>query len=251
MNLPALVEYSFPNSPMCRTLPTRSAFTLVEILVTISIIATLAALLFPAIEQVKTAGSRSKCIANLKQMGIAIQLYANDNNGELPYAKTAGSRKVWTDLIASYAGSTEGNWRTPIGVMECPMAGKDGRQITWGRGYAMNDNPGFPDIVPESWKRNWEESWCARAGESSPRRFKLAEISHPTKRFLIGDGLTWDIGVDDLPANFSEDAMRSNNFAAIDRHGKGRSNVLFFDGHAASVTPEQLYLSIKDPANFQ
>ena len=76
----------------------------------------------------------------------------------------------------------------------------------------------------------------------------MMEITHPTKRFLIGDGLTWDIGVDNLPATFSESAMVTNNFAAVNRHGKGRSNVLFFDGHAATLAPTQIFYSIKAPS---
>jgi prepilin-type processing-associated H-X9-DG protein len=134
--------------------------------------------------------------------------------------------------------------------MMCPSAEKDGRKLIWGKGYAMNDNPGYPDVVPESWKRNWEEAWAARVGESAPRRFKIAEITHSSKRFLVGDGVTWDVGVDDLPSTFNEDAMRKS-LAAVDRHGKNRSNVLFFDGSAATLTPEQVFKSIRSPASLE
>ncbi len=226
---------------------TARGFTLIELLAVITILSMLVALLVPVTGRILESSRTVKCLSNLKQMGVAIELFAQDNHGELPYGKTFGSRSVWTDAIASYSGGNEGTWRTPIGVMECPSAGRDGRPLIWGKGYAMNDNPGYPDVVPESWKRNWEEPWCARSGESSPRRFKMLTITHPSRRFLIGDGLTWDIGVDDLPATFSEESIGTSNHAAVNRHGKERSNVLFFDGHAASLTPLQVYYSIVDP----
>jgi prepilin-type N-terminal cleavage/methylation domain-containing protein/prepilin-type processing-associated H-X9-DG protein len=60
------------------------AFTLLELLVVIAIIATLAALLLPVLARSKEAGRSAACLGNLHQIGIALQLYVQDNNNRLP-----------------------------------------------------------------------------------------------------------------------------------------------------------------------
>ncbi|MBI3877229.1 MAG: prepilin-type N-terminal cleavage/methylation domain-containing protein [Verrucomicrobia bacterium] len=62
----------------------KEAFTLLELLVVIGIIATLAALLLPVLARSKEAGRSTACLGNLHQLGIALQLYVQDNNNRLP-----------------------------------------------------------------------------------------------------------------------------------------------------------------------
>ena len=62
----------------------RQAFTLLELLVVIAIIGVLAALLLPALGRAKESGKATACLSNLRQCGIALQLYVQDNNNRMP-----------------------------------------------------------------------------------------------------------------------------------------------------------------------
>jgi len=65
--------------------PNSVGFTLIELLVVIGIIAVLAALLFPVLSKAKESGKATVCIGNLRQIGVAIQLYVQENNNRLPF----------------------------------------------------------------------------------------------------------------------------------------------------------------------
>jgi prepilin-type N-terminal cleavage/methylation domain-containing protein/prepilin-type processing-associated H-X9-DG protein len=64
-------------------------FTLVELLVVLAIIGILAALLLPALASARQAGRKAACIANLRQVGIAIRTYADEHEGQIPYGPKA------------------------------------------------------------------------------------------------------------------------------------------------------------------
>lgn len=75
-----------------RAVPARhaqKAFTLVELLVVLGIVALLVALLFPAFSKARRQAAQVTCLSNLRQLGIALVLYTNENRGRFPAPASA------------------------------------------------------------------------------------------------------------------------------------------------------------------
>ena len=94
-----------------RKMNPKRGFTLIELLVVIAIIAILAALLLPALSQAKDKGRRTTCISNLRQVNLAIRLYAEDFSDALPVLPNPnpypnGIGAYYKQLVKGYLGLT-------------------------------------------------------------------------------------------------------------------------------------------------
>jgi prepilin-type N-terminal cleavage/methylation domain-containing protein len=98
----------------------QGAFTLIELLVVIVIIAILAAMLLPALAKAKEKANSAACVSNLKQMGLALHIYCDDNSDFFPLASDGGSTNIWTKEISSYLPQNGNNVENHVFV--CPSA---------------------------------------------------------------------------------------------------------------------------------
>jgi prepilin-type N-terminal cleavage/methylation domain-containing protein/prepilin-type processing-associated H-X9-DG protein len=96
------------------------AFTLIELLVVIAILAILASLLLPAISRAKESGRGAACISNLRQIGIALQLYVQENENRMPSMR---DRSIGTNVVTDPLPSPEVVLSNQLGnvlVLKCP-----------------------------------------------------------------------------------------------------------------------------------
>ena len=98
---------------------TKKGFTLVEILVVVAIIGILAAILFPAFARARENARRTSCQSNLKQIGVAVQMYAQDNDEIFP---PANNFIGWPGLVYPYAKSKQ--------IFTCPSFPNDGNDVS-------------------------------------------------------------------------------------------------------------------------
>jgi prepilin-type N-terminal cleavage/methylation domain-containing protein len=109
----------------------RHAFTLIELLVVIAIIAILAAMLLPTLAAAKKKGQQAACLSNLKQIGLAFEVYLNDQSGHFPDRrdlKTSlpGGFQPWGNSIWPKSSVTPGGidpragWAATNFLNECP-----------------------------------------------------------------------------------------------------------------------------------
>ncbi|MBI5386876.1 MAG: prepilin-type N-terminal cleavage/methylation domain-containing protein [Verrucomicrobia bacterium] len=125
--------------------PARRAFTLIELLVVIAIIAILAAMLLPALARAKEAGKRIACVNNLRQFGLSLQMYADDQEGLFPARLLPNT---WATKLLPYYHDVK--------LLRCPSDGPSPRTAYNGTQYPADAAPrsyiinGFNDYFQET-----------------------------------------------------------------------------------------------------
>ncbi len=250
-------------------------FTLVELLVVIGIIAVLISLLLPSLNAVRESGNSVKCLANLKQIGAAVQIYAARNRGfVVPGGYNDGFQQRWFAILmnenilpapktaASADAVTQGNsvFRCPTGIdalANWPGVGSVGEPTsrTDQRGAAATRGNNLPPNSGFQGNPGWADAWygvnaitsdVGQAGTWNvwPVRFIPfnGNFTLPKLSQIRNSG-KMVFALDGVIWNFHNNPNRINA-----RHNKNkRTNVLFFDGHAESLpTTTKIF-----PTNFR
>lgn len=193
------------------------AFTLIEMLIVVVIIALLAALLFPVFNSVRSAGRITTCQSNLRQIGMAMQLYQNDYNRFYPDLRTPPPGCSWSSNIAHY---TKGD-----AVFTCPEA----------------PNKVFQSGCP-SVKREGDVTTSFRGGYSfdvpyGPTQLSELRIKMPSQMISVidGDGDKVSAPLESGPLSRAD----LENMVVALRHKDG-ANALFVDGHVKWMSLDAL-----------
>lgn len=188
--------------------PHNPAFTLIELLVVIAIIAILASLLLPSLAKAKAKAKQTQCINNLKQVGLAITIYAGDHQDVVQIDSPLNSRFSWGGFIF-----TNENVGSPA-VFRCP-AYPPMIYTNWFCTFGVWSDP--PDSV--------------RSGEFK-ENVRVSAIQNPTEYVHLAD--TTSRGRLGLGGVQFYTFRTNSQFEVHARHNES-ADVWCFDGHVESM----------------
>ena len=220
-------------------------FSLIELLVVVAIIGILSSLLLPTLGKSRDKAKQSVCKNNMKQLGLALQMYTEDHNGSYPYSRTANPRHLsWDDLIIDYDGRrkpTQAELEYPVlfksdghnsGVHACP---DDTTQRTHWTGT---------DILPSSYALTWRvingagnlTGWARgiASGSETGENQNINNISKPSETLAMVE-----ISSTNRRIGHGENSLMSAGgfeTMTINHDGLDGANYLMIDGSVQTMT---------------
>lgn len=244
--------------PSSGNLHTSSAFTLLELLVAMVIIAILSSITLAALGNVKTATNRTVCVTNLRQLAGAVIGYAADNDGALPEPFGNGLTVSWDGSAFAYLGESTGKARKfeqPLKVLQCPEDQRpsiiDAKAMTFPRSYKMSSQPADSQESPMGVVGYWDDA----SGQTVGMSRRLAAITKPSDTIMLFENFTensttpkyidnWQFRSGNSMGSGWTSAARATGYRADGSkrlyHGK-YLNFAMADGHVETSLPSWPY----------